>query len=221
MILLAHVADTDVQVWRQAAAMHGRLETAPIVLLSQLNQPLQAAFAGKKNALDQASVLLLERSLLAPDETARLQALLRQYPDLRVVVLGEDLDEESEWQLFKAGARGCCTLACSLELASRVIAALLRNELWMRRALTGRLLQELVCSATLHTANNAAAADQEAFDSLTVREKEVARLVAGGRSNKEIARQLNVAERTVKAHLSEVFRKLGVSDRLKLALLIG
>lgn len=228
MILLAHLPASDGQSWQQAAAAYGRHETLPVSLLSQLEQPLQTACDHGKNALDSACVLLLERALLAPDETLRLQTLIRQHPGLRVVILSQDLDEESEWQLFKAGARGCCTLACEASLASRVIAAVLRDELWMRRALTGRLLQELALSTTAAMRLNQASTtvrsgnlDRETLASLTVREKEVAQLVARGRSNKEIARQLNVAERTVKAHLSEVFRKLGVSDRLKLALLIG
>jgi two-component system NarL family response regulator len=55
---------------------------------------------------------------------------------------------------------------------------------------------------------------------LTHREREIAALVAHGGSNKQIARRLAITERTVKAHLTEVFRKLGVADRLRLALLL-
>jgi len=61
----------------------------------------------------------------------------------------------------------------------------------------------------------------EKFRTLTVREIEVARAVARGDSNKEIARHLGITERTVKAHLSTLFEKLGVRDRLQLALAVN
>lgn len=56
---------------------------------------------------------------------------------------------------------------------------------------------------------------------LTQREREVALCVARGESNKEIARKLDLAERTIKAHLTGIFEKLGVRDRLRLALLLN
>jgi two-component system NarL family response regulator len=56
---------------------------------------------------------------------------------------------------------------------------------------------------------------------LTEREQEIAALVGSGGTNKQIAKQLAISERTVKAHLTEIFRKLGIADRLKLALLLA
>ena len=58
------------------------------------------------------------------------------------------------------------------------------------------------------------------LENLTKREYEIALLVGRGESNKQIARQLDITERTVKAHLTEIFRKLAISDRIKLALLV-
>jgi DNA-binding NarL/FixJ family response regulator len=55
---------------------------------------------------------------------------------------------------------------------------------------------------------------------LTQREYEIATLVGNGETNKQIARRLDITERTVKAHLTEVFRKLDIADRLKLALIV-
>ena len=59
------------------------------------------------------------------------------------------------------------------------------------------------------------------LDHLTPREREIVHQVAGGASNKEIANRLNVTEATIKAHLTAVFRKLGLSDRLHLALFVN
>ena len=58
------------------------------------------------------------------------------------------------------------------------------------------------------------------LDRLTPREREIAQLIGGGASNKEIAGRLNITEATVKAHLTAIFRKLGLSDRLGLALFV-
>src|SRR4029079_5547655 len=59
------------------------------------------------------------------------------------------------------------------------------------------------------------------LENLTLRQREVAEAIARGASNKEIARRLNVTERTVKAHLTNMFRNVGVFDRLHLALLLN
>jgi DNA-binding NarL/FixJ family response regulator len=53
---------------------------------------------------------------------------------------------------------------------------------------------------------------------LTQREQEIAGLIGNGESNKQIARQLCITERTVKAHLTGIFRKLGIADRVRLAI---
>jgi len=64
-------------------------------------------------------------------------------------------------------------------------------------------------------------ASEDRLAVLTKRELEVARTVAGGSSNKEVARQLGITERTVKAHVGAVFQKLKVRDRLHLALIVN
>ena len=58
------------------------------------------------------------------------------------------------------------------------------------------------------------------LENLTRREYEIAMLVGKGESNKKIAQHLAITERTVKAHLTEIFRKLQISDRIKLALIM-
>ena len=97
----------------------------------------------------------------------------------------------------------------------RVVVAVQQGELWIRRSITPRLLDELgVMRHNFQTSR----ADVGRLAELTQREREIAAHVGNGESNKQIARQLSITERTVKAHLSEIFRKLGIADRLKLAL---
>jgi len=71
-----------------------------------------------------------------------------------------------------------------------------------------------------HIAPHKPIADIRNYDSLTPRERQIAELVGSGVSNKLIARELNITDRTVKAHLSAIFQKLGMQDRLRLALYI-
>ena len=96
---------------------------------------------------------------------------------------------------------------------------MLRGEVWIRRSLTAQLLEQL--GERMRTATLSRKSEADLLAELTKREREIASLVARGENNKIIARNLDITERTVKAHLTEIFRKLGVTDRLKLAVLIS
>ncbi len=80
------------------------------------------------------------------------------------------------------------------------------------------LMRQLV-SATANILKPTTASPK--LDSLTLREKSVAEAVAAGKTNKEVARELDITERTVKAHLGSVFDKLKVRDRLQLVLVMS
>jgi DNA-binding NarL/FixJ family response regulator len=93
------------------------------------------------------------------------------------------------------------------------------GELWIRWSLTPRLLDEPGTSSHSTIQSRRAIVGRLAY--LTRREQEIAALIANGGTNKRIARRLAISESTVKAHLTEIFRKLSTADRLKLALLIA
>lgn len=97
--------------------------------------------------------------------------------------------------------------------------AVQQGELWIRRTLTCRLLDEL--GLIIREKNQIKQAASNLLVNLTQREHEIATLVGNGESNKQIAQRLSITERTVKAHLTEIFRKLDVADRLKLALIVN
>src|SRR5438093_10335106 len=84
--------------------------------------------------------------------------------------------------------------------------------MWVGRSVTGHLLEELAVISQRRGPETS-----QPLRRLTARERELVALVAAGASNKEIADRLSIAERTVKAHLTSIFRKLGVSSRLHLA----
>ena len=160
-------------------------------------------------------VLLLDLDLPALDGANGIVALRKANPVTRIVAVTGDVPDESELTLFKAGVRGCCRIDIEPQLLKRVVVAVQQGELWIRRSITPRLLDELgVMRHNFQTSR----ADVGRLAELTQREREIAAHVGNGESNKQIARQLSITERTVKAHLSEIFRKLGIADRLKLAL---
>jgi DNA-binding NarL/FixJ family response regulator len=97
----------------------------------------------------------------------------------------------------------------------------LKGELWVKRTLVHALIAALVARAENRPKGRFHEFDRRRLERLTHRQREVAESIATGASNKEIARRLNVTERTVKAHLTEMFRNVGVMDRLHLALLLN
>lgn len=143
-----------------------------------------------------------------------------------VIVLSNRPDNEEALALFSAGVRGYCNAhatAANLRQVANVVQA---GGLWIGEALMQRLLaatqaaMSRVPVATPAT-DESTGASAGRLSVLTKRELEVARTVAGGASNKEIARQLGITERTVKAHVGAVFQKLRVRDRLHLALVVN
>jgi len=163
-------------------------------------------------------VLLLDHDLPGLDSPVGIANLKKLSPETKIVILTHALSDETEWELFKAGVRGCCKKDIEPKQLNSVIVAIQQGELWIRRTLTCRLLDELGIIALEKNQIKQAASDLLA--NLTRREQEIATLVGNGESNKQIAQHLAITERTVKAHLTEIFRKLDVADRLKLALIV-
>ena len=143
-----------------------------------------------------------------------LDQMLSTRRDLKIIACGAaDASENQELALFLAGARGYCARDSAPETLRQAVDAVLRGELWIRRALVPKLVDSLT------SADDTSTGATGRFAVLTPREIEIARLIGQGVSNKLIARQLAITERTVKGHLTAVFRKTGIMDRLKLALL--
>lgn len=108
-----------------------------------------------------------------------------------------------------AGASGYLHTYSPPEVIDRALNSVQAGSVWAGRSLVTRLLREI---------NHLVPGESAWADGLTPREVEVARRAAQGRSNLEIGHMLSISERTVRAHMSAVFEKLGVNDRLLLAL---
>jgi two-component system NarL family response regulator len=160
-------------------------------------------------------VMLLDYELICSAGVASLSGICSE---TRIIVIGSDISEEIEWQLLKAGVRGCCRNDVDPKFLKQVVMAVHEGELWIRRTLTCRLIDEL---GRTSVRNKAYRASHGQLNKLTQREYDIAVRVGNGESNKQIANACGITERTVKAHLTEVFLKLGVTDRLNLALVLS
>jgi len=163
-------------------------------------------------------VLLLDIDLLGSNILSGADKLGRLCTKTNVIILSGDISEDMEWELLKAGVRGCCQRNLDSDLLKQVVMSVQQGELWIRRTLTSRLVAEL---GKITSNNKVYRASHELLNKLTQREYDIALHVGNGQSNKEIAKSCAITERTVKAHLSEVFHKLGVTDRINLALIMS
>lgn len=163
-------------------------------------------------------VLLLDLDLLELNGRNSVALLRKLCTDTRTIIMGDAISESLEWELLKTGVRGCCRNEIEPNFLKQVVDAVLLGELWIRRSLTCRLIDEL---GKTTSKNQAYRATLGLLNSLTQREYDIAVRVGNGESNKQIAQASSITERTVKAHLTEIFLKLGVTDRLNLALVIS
>ena len=167
------------------------------------------------------SVLLVDLDLPGLGRTRGLLPLLQLVPETRIIALAQLSSSEEAMDVVKAGAHGYTVRETDGGVIPRAVEAVRKGELWVRRDVLLALLNELL---PIHRANNAARHLSPGADArlrpLTPREREIAYLIAAGTRNKDIAASLQIAETTVKAHLTSIFRKLGTPDRLRLALRI-
>ena len=135
-------------------------------------------------------------------------------PGCPIVILSNTPSEGEGLNAFSAGAAGYCNALAVPELLRQVALVVEQGGLWIGQDLIKRLFGAMSARIGKAPAANILAA-------LSPREAQVAQAVARGSTNKEIAHALAITERTVKAHLSAVFTKLGVRDRLQLSLIVN
>jgi DNA-binding NarL/FixJ family response regulator len=129
-------------------------------------------------------------------------------PDLRIIVTGSG-DEEAILKAIVAGAKGYVDEAASPAEFVQAVRVVSQGSVWAPRRVFSMFI-ERVSSAAAHSFPAGRA-------TFTVREKEVLELLVAGRSNKEIGSPLGIGERTVKAHVAKLLRKVGVQNRVALS----
>lgn len=143
-------------------------------------------------------------------------AALRTSVAAPIIIMSDIPDDAEALTALAAQARGYCNSHAGAEVLLKVASVVSQGGLWIGETLMQRLL------GVQHKIDVPDSARRPLWRAtLTAREIAVAELVATGMRNKEIARQLDITERTVKAHMGAVLDKLDLHDRMQLALLIG
>jgi two-component system, NarL family, response regulator len=145
------------------------------------------------------NLVLMDLRLPGMSGTECTAAMIHEFPDVAILMLSTHSGEEEIYRAMHAGARGY------------IVKSIVREELLraVREVHQGRRYVDPLVAAHLE--------ERRSHRSLSSREIEVLRMVAKGLGNKEIASALNIAEVTVKLHVSHVLEKLGVKDRTQAA----
>lgn len=141
------------------------------------------------------------------------RAIVGRSPHTGVIVVTMFEDDESVFAALKAGARGYVLKDADRGMLLRAIRAVARGEVLLGAPIARRVLEQF--SGSLPTPAPPSERPPPLFDDLTPRELEVLRLIAQGLKNREIAGKLVISEKTVGNHVSNVFRKLQVADRVQ------
>jgi DNA-binding NarL/FixJ family response regulator len=209
MAILIATRDSELeQRCRRAASAEHELEL--VTSIAALTERIAAR---------EPTAVLLDSELLEKPLERQVGEIVNQVGSARVIVLTPVFVEDEEIALLKAGAKGCCRRGVDPDSLQQVLTVTANGGVWVTRSLLPRLVNELRKYVDAHR-KPVEAPGNDVLAELTQREREIVRLIVEGASNKEVASSLNISERTVKGHLSNVFQKLGVADRLKLVLFV-
>lgn len=168
-----------------------------------------------------AGVAVIDVTTPGFDGDAGLKQLKKLNPALKMLLAGARMPPQKELAALASGAMGCCSPELGEEQVRRILTIVEEGGVWISNAALPQLLQRLRNRSGAVTEPTQTVSEDESLSGLTQREREISRMVAAGDSNKVIARKLNITDRTVKAHLTTVFQKLNVHDRLQLALYVN
>lgn len=197
--------NTDDAVWRHwnqivsVSASLVRVET-----LEEVYHALETTESGF-----QYCFIYLEDTSL-PKQVEEVVALCSAFPNQKVIVFPNQSSQAAALRLFSVGVSGQCAPYIGKEQLSLVLSVVDSGEIWGGKAFIQQLIMQSTAPTEIHN---------DELDDLSERELNVAQHVARGLSNKQIALEMDITERTVKAHLTSIFKKTNTKDRLALALL--
>lgn len=149
-------------------------------------------------------VVIMDLLMPVMDGISAIREIKKRFPEVEIVAVTSVLEDKKVVDAVQAGAMGYLLKDTDAAALSEAIHAASRGEVRLHPEAAKRLMREV--------------RTPEMRESLTPRETEILKLLAQGHSNKHIARETKVEERTVKAHVSSILAKLGLSSRTQAAL---
>jgi len=163
--------------------------------------------------LPQIAVLALSTPTSVPETVMTLRRVHLSHPEIPKVLLVDTCDRELVVSAFRSGARGIFPITdANLRLLCKCLLRVAAGQIWASTEQLNYVIDLVSEVPSLRVLNSTG------DDLLTPREEQVVALVAEGLGNREIARELNLSEHTVKKYLYRVFEKLGISTRVELVL---
>ena len=164
-------------------------------------------------------LLVLHRSLI---DAPIINYIRQSVPTCKLFILSDRPNEEEGLSFIRLGVIGYANSYASPERLREAVSVVASGAVWVHQKLMQRLVAETIPRQTQAAASNAETmAYSLHLGQLSDREYQIAGLIGNGLSNVDIASQLGITERTVKAHLSSIYAKTSTSGRLGLALLIN
>lgn len=159
-----------------------------------------------------AQVYVIDGHAARPATGALLANLMERYPESRLIVVGEAHNDANSFQLLRLGVKGLLTYAEAREQLVRALPLVANGGFWVPRSVLSGFVDSILT-------NQGRRLKTDTVTNLSRREQEVLDSLLENLSNKEIANKLNIAERTVKFHVSNLLSKFGVRRRADLILL--
>jgi DNA-binding NarL/FixJ family response regulator len=160
----------------------------------------------------QPDIMLLDIKMERVNGLQVLPRIVEQFPLLKVIILTAQVTSAESVKAIRDGARGIILKHAASEFLIKGIRKVAEGELWADSSTMTQVVDSLSRKYRVDRS------PEKGRKELSEREIEVVTLVASGHRNKEIANKLFISEQTVKTHLSNIFQKLEVNDRLELAL---
>jgi two-component system nitrate/nitrite response regulator NarL len=162
-------------------------------------------------------IVLLASPMEGESSQDLLNGIQRLHPEVKVIVLSAANDQDEFVKNVRAGARGIVQKSTSGSMLIKAIRKVQDGEFWLDRNTTAEVVRHF-SDRSAAPVNPIREKAEARIPTLSRREREIVALVTQGFRNKELAEKLSISEQTVKNHMHNIFDKLGVSDRLELAL---
>lgn len=160
-------------------------------------------------------IILMDIGLPVMDGIEATRLIKEENPDVKIIILTSHSDENEVMQALAAGASAYTMKDIKTEYLIMVIKSTKEGAIWLDPAIAQMVMSKN--PALLQGKSPSRANFKSEHANLTEREYEVLKLVVGGRSNNEIAQDLNISEHTAKAHVCNIMQKMVVDDRTQAA----